>query len=587
MDDRTRCGPGQLRAGCITATGIAGRSGLAQGRSRLPDRGVLFLSFRLWACGGSLPAIGQDPASPWKKLGRYLSARAAVHAAIVAKNSESITAANAAIAALANDPELPEFRDDAPRLRSLLAFGTQPELRAQELAKSLLTETLPASLAVDLHDLRDLERSGKRYTDVGAWIYDINTLNNDDGRPNADVKADVLTRWRAGHTLPWLVATMMFLAPDDPEVAEAVAASQAIDANSPAYNTLAWHRVRLQIGQGKIEDARGELDRIIATPSLPEGVGNLMRYHRLKLARDIGEFAKFAVRTGEFVMYLYNPRTNLDAVPLPLPNIKWDSYTATVVGWRTELGQKSPSYFDTDGAFGMSAFMPLPMMAEVVLAPALPANIKRDLGLAVWTRSVLLDDAETGKAMADAIAPFFPQYADNWKSYRGATDTNSRKVEGALLLLKLPAARPYADAGLGYMYRRDRIGRFGPRWWAAGDGPFGSDSDGNDNLLLCRACALPLPLVAPPFITAENKASAKADTDRLGKLPGAPSWFGSIILPWAKTHLNDPRVPEALHNIVRATQYGEMDSETSKAAYDLLHQRFPRNAWTARTPKWF
>ena len=422
---------------------------------------------------------------------------------------------------------------------------------------------------------------------AGAWIYDINTLNSDDGRPNADVRADVLARWRAGHTLPWLVATMMFLAPDDPDVAEAVAASQAIDTSSPAYYTLAWHRARLQIGQGKIEDARGELDRIIATPSLPEGVGNLMRYHRLELARDIGEFAKFAVRTGEFVMYLYDPRTKLDAVPLPLPPLKWDSYTATVVGWRTELAQKSPSYFDTDGAFGMSAFMPLPMMAQVVLTPGLPANIKRDLGLAVWARAVLIEDAETGKAMADAVAPSFPQYADNWKSYRSAPDADSRKVEGALLLLKVPGARPYADSGLGYMYRRDRIGGFGPRWWATGDGPFGSDSDGNDNPLLCRACALPLPLVAPPFITAENKASAKADSDRLGKLPGAPSWFGSIILPWAKTHLNDPRVPEALHNIVRATQYGEMDSETSKAAYDLLHQRFPRNAWTARTPKWF
>ena len=39
--------------------------------------------------------------------------------------------------------------------------------------------------------------------------------------------------------------------------------------------------------------------------------------------------------------------------------------------------------------------------------------------------------------------------------------------------------------------------------------------------------------------------------------------------------------------MVRATQYGDMDSETSEAAYSLLHSRFPRNAWTAKTPKWF
>jgi hypothetical protein len=51
--------------------------------------------------------------------------------------------------------------------------------------------------------------------------------------------------------------------------------------------------------------------------------------------------------------------------------------------------------------------------------------------------------------------------------------------------------------------------------------------------------------------------------------------------------LSDPRVPEALHNVVRATQYGDMDSETSEAAYNLLHSRFPRNPWTAKTPHWF
>jgi hypothetical protein len=531
-------------------------------------------------------AIGQDAASPWRKLARYLSARAAVHAAIVAKTTDSIAAASTAIAGIAADPELADYRADAPRLASMLAFGAQPQQRAQELAKSLLGADLPAALAVDLHDLKDLERSSARYTDVGAWIYDIDALNGDKGRQNTDVKADVLARWHDGHALPWLVAAMMFLEPGDPDSAEAIAASQAIDSNSPAYYTLAWNRLRLLIGLGKADDARAALDRELAAPALPAGVGNLMRYQRLALARDIGEFVKFAARRGEFLMYLYDPRTKLDATALPLPPVKWDSYMATVVGWRTEITQKDPPYFDADAAYGMTSFMPLPMMAEVVLAPGLPANIKRDIGLAVWTRAVLLDDVDTAKSMADAVAPFFPQYADNWKSYRAATAAEAKKVEAALLLLKLPAARPYPDYGLGYMYRRDVIGRFGPRWWASGDAPFGNTDDNGDPLL-CISCALPLPLIAPPFITAKDQQSAKADNDRLGKLPGAPAWLGAIVIPWAKVHPSDPRVPEALHNVVRATQYGDMDSDTSKAAYDLLHSRFPRNSWTTRTPKWF
>ena len=531
-------------------------------------------------------AIGQDAASPWRQLARYLAARAAVHAAIVAKTQEAIATADAAIAGIAADPELAAYLADAPRLASLLAFATQPQQRAQELAKSLLGADLPATLAVDLHDLEDLERTGKRYTDVGAWLYDIDALNGEKGRQNADVKADVLARWRDGHALPWLVAAMMFLEPDDPDAAPAMTAAQAIDAGSPAYYTLTWNRLRLLIGQGKIDDARAELDRQLAAPTPPEGVYNLMAYLRLALARDVGEFAQLAVRHGEFLMYLYDPRTRLDAMALPLPPTKWDSYTAGVLSWRTEIFQKDPLYLDADGAYEMAAFMPLPMMAKVVLAPALPAHIKRDLALSVWTRAVLLDDTETAKAMADAAAPFFPQYADGWKSYRAATTAAARKVEAALLMLKLPAANPYPDSGLGYIYKRDTIGRYGPRWWAAGDMP-SAVRDDKDNAYLCLDCGLPLPLSAPPFLAAKDKETAQADNDRLGKLPGAPAWLGAIIIPWAKAHLSDPRVPEALHNVVRATQFGDMDSATSEAAYNLLHDRFPRNAWTIKTPKWF
>jgi hypothetical protein len=531
-------------------------------------------------------AIGRDAASPWRKLARYLAVRAAVHAAIVANTADSVAAATAAIAGMTADPELADNRADAAKLASMLAFATRPRERAQELAKSLLAADLPATLAADVHDLRDLERSGARHTDVGAWIYDIDVLNGEKGRQNADAKADALARWHDGHALPWLAAAMMYLEPGDPDTAEAIAASQAIDANSPAYYTLAWHRLRLLIGLGKVDDARAELDRQLAAPSLPEGVGNLMRYQRLGLARNMGEFVKLAVRRAEFLMYVYDTRTNLAAVPLPLPPGKWDSDTLTIIGWRSELHEKDPLYFDADAAYDMTSFMPLPMMAQVVLAPGLPAHVKGDIALAVWTRAVLLDDADTARSMAEALAPFFPQYAEDWRSYRAAATAEARKVEAALILLKLPAARPYPDYGLGYSYKRDKIGLFGPRWWAAGDSPFG-DRDDNGAPLLCVDCALPLPLMAPPFIAAQDARRAKADNDRLAKLPGAPAWLGAIVIPWAKAHLSDPRVPEALHNVVRATQYGDKDSGTSEAAYNLLHSRFPRNPWTTKTPKWF
>jgi hypothetical protein len=533
-------------------------------------------------------AIGQDAASPWRKLGRYLAARAAVHAAIVAKTPDSIAAAQKALDGIAGDAALAEYHNDVPRLASMLAFGTRPQERAQELAKAVLGAELPATLAVDIHDLRDLERTGKRYTDVGAWIYDVNVLNSDKGRQNPDVKADVLARWRDGHALPWLVAAIMFAEPGDGDTADIMTAAQAIDAKSPAYHTLAWHRVRLMIAQGKTDDARAELDRLLAEPAaLPEGVANLMSYQRLKLARDVNEYVKFAPRRGEFMLYVRDEEGYAAPIALPASSKKWGRSYDSALSWRSELSQKEPPlYLDADAAFGVTAFMPLPMMAQVVLAPGLPSHIKRDLALAVWTRAVLLDDAATAKAITDVVAPFFPQFADDWKAYRNAGEADRKAFEAAFLLLKLPAARPYVSAGLGYTYKRDVIGLFGPRWWSSDESPF-ETADDSGNPLLCTDCGLPLPLVAPPFITDKDRETAKGDNARLRKLAGAPTYFGDIVIPWAKAHPNDPRSAEALYLVVRATHYGDQDSDTSKAAYDVLHSRFRGSPWTAKTPKWF
>src|SRR6516165_8912262 len=210
----------------------------------------------------------------------------------------------------------------APRRRNwprCLAFATRPQERARELERALLAPELPAALAVDLRDFLLLERTGTRNTDLGAWIYDIDILTTS-GREQdvATAKTDALTRWREQRNLPWLVAALMHLSPGDEDVAAAIAASRAIEASSPAYYTLAWNRLRLLIGENKQEEARTEFDQILDGRPLPEGVENLMRYHRMKLARDLDEFARFALRRGEFVMYLPDPRTKLDATAPPL-----------------------------------------------------------------------------------------------------------------------------------------------------------------------------------------------------------------------------------------------------------------------------
>src|SRR5262249_34536655 len=96
--------------------------------------------------------IGRDASSPWQKTARYLVARCAVHAAIEDKTPKLIADAQQAIDALATDPQLADYRADAPKLASLLAFATRPQERARELERALLAADLPPALPIELRD---------------------------------------------------------------------------------------------------------------------------------------------------------------------------------------------------------------------------------------------------------------------------------------------------------------------------------------------------------------------------------------------------------------------------------------------------
>jgi len=531
--------------------------------------------------------IGRDAASPWQKTARYLVARCAVHAAIEDKTPKLIADAQQAIDALATDPQLADYRAEAPKLASLLAFATRPQERARELEKALLAPDLPAALPFELRDFLLLERTGARNTDLGAWIYDIDVLTAGSEEAVAAAKTDALVRWREQRNLPWLVAALMHLSPGDEDVAAAIAASRASEAISPAYYTLAWHRLRLLIGENKQEEARAELDQILDGRPLPEGVENLMRYHRMKLARDLDEFVRFALRRGEFVMYLPDPRTKLDATAPPLKSTTRFPYDfAAMLKWRTELFQPNPRYFDNDATAAMSFVTPLPIMARVAQSDRLPPNVQRDVALAVWTRAVLLDDAEAANAVAPIVARYFPQYGAGWKTYQSAATPQQKKIEAALLLLRLPGASPWFASELGYTYMRDVIGLVAARWWEHVDSDKQAAPDAAD-ITLCDDCALPLQFAPPAFLTSGDRDRARNEVARLRQLPGAPAYLGAIILSWANAQPRDPRVPEALHLVVRATRYGQKDTETSKAAYLFLHNRYRRNPWTSKTPLWF
>jgi hypothetical protein len=96
---------------------------------------------------------------------------------------------------------------------------------------------------------------------------------------------------------------------------------------------------------------------------------------------------------------------------------------------------------------------------------------------------------------------------------------------------------------------------------------------------------------APPaFLSEAQRAAAARERERLAAHGTAPNYFCRLAIEWANKSPDDPRVPEALHLAVRATRYGCADDETgplSKAAFQLLHRKYPGSEWAKKTPYWY
>jgi hypothetical protein len=532
-------------------------------------------------------AIAKDASSPWAPIAPYLAARAALRFARTAKTPGAMTQARQDIAAIKPEDKSLIGASDIAKLSSALAF-LEPD-RIKALEQVLLGPSPPDDLATTLHDfllLADDKDAGQ--SDLGDWIHVMQGSNSETGVVQA-ARETALKHWRQTRNVPWLIATLTYLGPSDGDAAAAIEQSRKLEPSSPAYLDAAWQRNRLLIGQGQNDAARAELDKILADQTLTVGTRNLFLIERARAARDWDDFARLAPRRAEFLgPYFDNQSSDSgDFVALPLKSIP--STYAAMLGWRSEL-TGDPRYFDTDGATILNTHAPLTVQAKLAASATLPDNMRRDLALAAWTRAVLLGREEIALPTAEILARAFPQYAGDWQRYRDASSAPERKFAAAMLLLRFPAAGPWVDDGLGYTYKRDVIGSYASRWWSSES--LKSDSEQAAIYFTGRcldSCPVPGWLGPPAFVSDTDRRAAADEFARIKQqAPSAADYLGDIVLDWAKAHAADARVPEALHLVVRLTQYGDAGSSgISRRTYNLLHASYPKSPWTKQTPFWY
>ena len=237
---------------------------------------------------------------------------------------------------------------------------------------------------------------------------------------------------------------------------------------------------------------------------------------------------------------------------------------------------QQPLAFDEDAVAVFNRHMPLATLIEAAAAPSLSAPLRQNLAIVAWARAVLLEDSASA-----ALVPLLP------KSIRD-TAGNSIAFPADLAILRNSGIRPYLEPGIPRVASFSTFDNYRNNWWCK---PW-DDRDSTETK--------PSPLPVPAFISPDQEARATAEYQRLQQLPDSAALLGQHVLDYAQAHPDDPQIPEALALTVRATHYACQTwdpnttanskspySPVSKAAFQLLHSRYPKSPWAAKTPYYY
>lgn len=527
--------------------------------------------------------IANNTASPWRDTAAYLLARVYIRLASAISENEAehdkmlayYQQAEKQLNSVLADKSVASVHAPAQQLLNLINFRLHPDTLHTELAKKLADKTENATLFQDVTDYRRLLDKAIEYpsdadkgldakfrqTELTDWIMTVQAQGK-------EAFTHAVEKWQATKHTAWLVASLLKVSPDSPDIAKLIEASKSIEKTSPAFLTVNYHAVRLQTALGQTDEARKTLDAILTDSSVAINASatNQLLSERLLLAQDLAEFVKFSQRHA--AAFAYDEMENQLVDITAAPKAGEEDYNKNERPWAQRV------MFDTDATRIMDTSMPLSLLKQIALHPDLPAYLRSRVVLSAWVRAVILDDDASAQALAPEVAQLIPELKSDMASYSKAKDAKARSYEAVWTLLKNPATRPLVDSGTGRRSAFNEIDNYRDNWWCNTLNP--------DN---------PVATPAPLFLTKEQQAQATAENATIAKIAASGSNFlAAKTTEWAEFSPKEKRLPEALALAVKSTRYGCQNCDTakvSKAAFDILKDRFGTSEWKKKTPYWF
>jgi hypothetical protein len=386
-----------------------------------------------------------------------------------------------------------------------------------------------------------------------------------------------IERWHAKSSLPWLVAALTKMSGRQPQLSDLLAAADKVPVSSPAFPSVMFHRLRVTVESGRVDEARAKLDDLLTRNRnrLPASSLNIFLGLRMRLATNLSELLKYSQRLPAGFTWNEDGRE----IPADPADAELSKDTA------------SKSLLDVDGAGVLNEKLPLSLLAEAATTNALPEHLQRDLVQASWLRAVLLDDDKQAREISPELKKLVPEIVPLVDQYLAAPSAEAMNFAGVYAWLKFPGFQPVVTSGVGRKSPLHEQDVYRDNWWCGATllTPDPGAATAKKNVL-ASAVTAEAESQSPLFLNAAQKAAAKAEYGRLKSLGAAPNYLAKQVIAWVEKHLADPRGPEALHLVVKTTRYGCTDKASgrwSKAAYDLLHKRFATSTWAKKTPYWF
>jgi hypothetical protein len=331
----------------------------------------------------------------------------------------------------------------------------------------------------------------------------------------------------------------------------------------------------LLMRSGKFDEARSLLDQLLKNNRAHFDASslNLLIDDRMMLATSLDDFLSHAARIPASLSW------NEDGRELPAEAEDISEAGKAILG---------KPLFDDDTAKSLNKQLPLALLKDAAMSQTLPQHLRRDLAQAVWIRSVLLGDYKTADELVPALKALVPSLSGNLDDFLKTPQAEDKKFSALYAWLKSPGIEPIVDTGMSRSSALNQQDTYRDNWWCGAAYTPSPEAVAEENNEIASFSSSVIN--SPVFLTDAQRAAGGREWKTLTSLGAIPNYLCKQVIQWGTKNPADPRVPEALHLAVTATRYGCTDKDTgrwSKAAFDLLHRKYPSSTWAKKTKYWF